>query len=152
MQEKSGWEPLIQFVKFGFVGVSNTLISMAVYYICLALRIHYIAANTLGFVIGTINAYFWNNRYVFRQKEGEIRDTKKSLAKVFVSYGVTLGISTALLAFWVDGLHISEKAAPILNLLVTIPLNFVLNKFWAFGSGRNGQQKKSAMPGPMEEQ
>lgn len=134
MQEKSRWELLVQFVKFGFVGVSNTLISMAVYYICLALRIHYIAANALGFVIGTINAYFWNNRYVFKKGEGEIRDTRKSVAKVFVSYGVTLGISTALLALWVDGLRISDKLAPILNLLVTIPLNFVLNKFWAFRS------------------
>lgn len=132
MKDKSLWQLAIQFIKFGFVGVSNTLISLAVYYVCLYFGMHYITANTLGFVVGTINAYFWNNKFVFKKEEGEIRDTKKSVVKVFISYGFTLGLSTVLLAFWVDGLHISENVAPILNLLVTIPLNFVLNKFWAF--------------------
>ncbi len=132
MNEKNLWQLAIQFIKFGFVGVSNTLISLAVYYVCLFFGIHYIVANTLGFIVGTINAYFWNNKYVFKKEAGEIRDTKKSVVKVFISYGFTLGLSTALLALWVDGLHVSENLAPILNLLVTIPLNFVLNKFWAF--------------------
>ena len=132
MKEKNLWQLAIQFIKFGFVGVSNTLISLAVYYVCLHFGLHYIVANTLGFVVGTINAYFWNNKFVFKKEEGEVRDTKKSVVKVFISYGFTLGLSTVLLAFWVDGLHISEGVAPILNLLVTIPLNFVLNKFWAF--------------------
>jgi putative flippase GtrA len=109
---------------------------MAVYYLCLALGIHYIAANVLGFIVGTINAYFWNNKYVFKKQENEVRDTKKSVIKVFISYGFTLGLSTMLLAFWVDGLHISDKIAPVLNLLVTIPVNFVLNKFWAFRGER----------------
>lgn len=132
MRDKNLWQLTIQFIKFGFVGVSNTLISLTVYYVCLFFGIHYIAANTLGFIIGTINAYFWNNKFVFKQEEGEVRDTKKSVIKVFLSYGFTLGLSTALLALWVDGLGISEDLAPLLNLLVTIPLNFVLNKFWAF--------------------
>lgn len=132
MKDKSLWQLAIQFIKFGFVGVSNTLISLAVYYVCLYFGMHYIVANTLGFVVGTINAYFWNNKFVFKKEEGEIRNTKKSVLKVFISYGFTLGVSTMLLAFWVDGLHVSENVAPILNLLVTIPLNFVLNKFWAF--------------------
>lgn len=132
VKDKNIGKLAIQFIKFGFVGVSNTLISLAVYYVCLYFGLHYVMANTLGFVVGTINAYFWNNRFVFKKEEGEIRDTQKSVVKVFISYGFTLGLSTVLLAFWVDGLQISENVAPILNLLVTIPLNFVLNKFWAF--------------------
>jgi putative flippase GtrA len=136
MKGRNLWNLMIQAIKFGIVGISNTLISMAVYYLCLALGIHYIAANVLGFIVGTINAYFWNNKYVFKKQENEVRDTKKSVIKVFISYGFTLGLSTMLLAFWVDGLHISDKIAPVLNLLVTIPVNFVLNKFWAFRGER----------------
>ena len=53
-----------QFVKFGIVGVSNTLISLAVYQLALnALGMHYLAANLLGLVISVINAYYWNNLY-----------------------------------------------------------------------------------------
>ena len=59
-----------QFVKFGIVGVSNTLISLAVYQIALnALGMHYLAANLLGLVISVINAYYWNNRCVFGDGE-----------------------------------------------------------------------------------
>ena len=132
MQDRNLWQLAVQFIKFGFVGISNTLISLVVYYLGLALGVHYVAANAAGFVLGTINAYFWNNRYVFKKSEDEVRSTGKSVVRVFVSYGFTLALSTVLLALWVDGLHISDKIAPIINLLVTIPLNFVLNKFWAF--------------------
>ena len=132
MQDRSLWKLAVQFIKFGFVGISNTLISLVVYYLGLALGVHYVAANAAGFVLGTINAYFWNNRYVFKKAEGEVRSTGRSVVREFVSYGFTLALSTVLLALWVDGLHISDKIAPIINLLVTIPLNFVLNKFWAF--------------------
>ena len=55
-----------QFIKFGIVGVSNTLISLAVYQLALnALGLHYLAANALGLVISVVNAYYWNNRCVF---------------------------------------------------------------------------------------
>ena len=37
-----------------------------------------------------------------------------------------------LLWFWIDACGVSEYVAPIINLLVTVPLNFLLNKFWAF--------------------
>ena len=132
MRDKNLWQLAVQFIKFGFVGISNTLLSLLVYYLGLALGMHYVAANTAGFILGTVNAYFWNNRYVFKKNEGEVRSTGKSIVRVFISYGFTLALSTVLLALWVDGLHISDKIAPIINLLITIPLNFVLNKFWAF--------------------
>ena len=29
-------------------------------------------------------------------------------------------------------MHVSEFVAPIINLLISVPINFVINKFWAF--------------------
>lgn len=125
---------IIQFIKFGIVGVSNTLISLAVYYVCvLALGWHYQVGNLLGFVIGTTNAYFWNSRYVFKMgAHRTFAEHAKSYAKTFVAYGGTFLLSTALLWLWVDRLGISDKIAPLINLCITIPLNFVINKFWTF--------------------
>ncbi len=128
-----------QFIKFGMVGASNTVISLVIYYIGLYLNLHYVLSNVLGFIAGTLNAYYWNNKYVFKKEEGEERSTAKSVTKVFISYGISLGLSTVLLVLWVDVLHISERIAPLLNLCVTIPLNFVMNKFWAFrAEGKKG--------------
>lgn len=119
-----------QFFKFGLVGISNTLISLAVYYILVAFGVNYILANTMGFLISVINAFFWNYRYVFKDKTET--SIPKSFTKVFLTYGISFLVSTVLIWFMVDILHISEWIAPLIRLVVTVPLNFVLNKLWAF--------------------
>ncbi|MCI6937837.1 MAG: hypothetical protein MR762_14555 [Clostridiales bacterium] len=39
---------------------------------------------------------------------------------------------SAALVFLVSLLGVSEWLTPWINLVITIPLNFVLNEFWAF--------------------
>lgn len=119
-----------QFLKFGIVGLSNTLISLAVYYILVYLGCHYILANACGFIISVINAFYWNNKYVFTNKQET--NLAKAFAKVFASYGGSFLLSTLLITVFVEIFHISEWLAPILRLVVTVPINFVVNKLWAF--------------------
>jgi len=118
-----------QFIKFGIVGLSNTLISLLVYYALIYIGINYIISNTVGFVISVLNAYYWNNRYVFKKSN---KGNLKPMIKTFVSYGMTFVLSTVLLVVMVDYVSISKVIAPVLNLIITIPLNFLLNKLWAF--------------------
>ena len=118
-----------QFIKFGIVGLSNTLISLVVYYGLIYFGINYIFANTVGFIISVVNAYYWNNKFVFKKS---IEGNLKPMIKTFASYGTTFVLSTILLIAMVDYLNISNIIAPVLNLIITIPLNFLLNKFWAF--------------------
>ena len=119
-----------QFIKFGLIGVSNTLVALGVYYSLLFAGLHYITAHAGGFVISVLNAYYWNGKFVFKTNDG-----KKTvrLAKVYVSYGITFLLSTAMLFLMVDILGISGLIAPVINLFFTVPANFLLNKFWVFG-------------------
>lgn len=119
-----------QFIKFGIVGVSNTAISLLVYYFFIWLsKDLYIVGNTVGFTVSVFNAYYWNNKYVFQKgEEGHV----KPLLRTFAAYGMTFLMSTGLLYLWVDVLGVSEVIAPIISLLITIPMNFLLNKFWTF--------------------
>lgn len=127
------WKSFMQFVKFGIVGLSNTFISYAVYVVAVFLGAYYMVGNVLGFIVSVLNSFYWNNKYVFKQKDGMKRSWVGALIKTFISYGFTgLILSSALLYLWIDVLHVSEYIAPIINLLVTIPLNFLLNKLWAF--------------------
>ena len=128
---------VLQFIKFGIVGISNTIISLIVYYIFIYFGLHYIIANTAGFIFGTINAYFWNNKYVFKKHNTEKRSHAKTGMKVFVAYGITYILSTVLLILWVDFFGIPQTIAPILNVCITTPLNFVMNKLWAFNERKN---------------
>lgn len=126
-----------QFIKFGIVGFSNTLISLAVYYILVFFGWKYLLANTMGFLISVCNAFFWNYRYVFKDKTET--SIPKSFSKVFITYGISYLVSTFLIWLMVDIMHISEWLAPLIRLVVTVPLNFVLNKLWAF---RKREKKK----------
>lgn len=127
---------VLQFVKFGLVGVSNTLVSWAVYYLFLWLNEDlYMAGTVAGAVVSIYNAFFWNDRFVFKGGDRDRKSRLKRLGKTYVSYGFTSLLSIALLWGEVNLLGISKALAPIVTLVVTIPLNFLINKFWTFKKG-----------------
>ena len=104
---------IAQFIKFGIVGLSNTLIAYLVY---------------AAFAVSVLNAYYWSDRYVFKKGAGESRSAVKTLLKTYIAYGCTgLLLASILLWLYVDQLHISEYIAQLLVLVVTIPLNFIIN-------------------------
>ena len=118
----------IQFFKFGLVGISNTAVGFGVYYALYFCGFHYIIANVVSWIISVFNAFYWNNKYVFRSGSG----WWKTLCRTYVSYGASLLVSTLLMYMLVEHFLISPVIAPVICLLVTVPLNFLLNKFWAF--------------------
>ena len=133
--EKESFAPVpfvSQIVKCGLVGLLNNIICLLVYYLVVAIDAKfYLMGNALGFIVSTLNAYFLNSRFVFRtatQKE----IPKGSLVKTYLTYMLSLGISTCLLFLLVDIMGIHEKIAPIISLMITVPLNFVLNKLWIY--------------------
>lgn len=130
LRSKEDRERIIrQFIKFGLVGVSNTLLSLAIYYALVYLNVNYIIANTVAFLISVLNAYYWNNRFVFNKTtSGHL----KPLLKTYMAYGSTFLLSTSLLFVMVHYLGISQYIAPLINLAITVPLNFLANKLWAF--------------------
>ena len=124
---------IIQFIKFGLVGVSNTFVSMAVYYLFLWINPDwYMLGSVLGTVLSILNAFVWNDLFVFTGNPKDIKSVLHRLGKTYVSYGGTSLLSTVLLWLEVTVLHVSKVFAPIVNLLITIPLNYLLNRFWTF--------------------
>ena len=117
-----------QFIKFGIVGFSNTIVGFGVYYILLFCNVHYILAGFISWLISVFNAFYWNNKFVFQSGSG----WRKTLLRTYVSYGMSFLVSTTLMYILVEFCAISPVLAPVICLLVTVPLNFLLNKFWAF--------------------
>ena len=120
--------PIKQFVKF-----SNTLIGYVVYSACVWLGCHYLVANGIGFFVSVLNAFYWSNRYVFRKGAGEERSLWRSLMKTILAYASTgIVLNSILLWLFIDLWGISEYVAPLLILIITVPTNFILNKYWSF--------------------
>lgn len=119
---------IVQFIKFGIVGLSNTAIGLGSYYLFLWLGWHYMLANVMSWIISVFNAFYWNSKYVFDTRSTWLR----ALFRTYVSYGLSFVIGAIVLYILVEWWGISDVIAPLLVLIITIPLNFVLNKFWAF--------------------
>ena len=126
-------ETIIQFIKFGFVGGINTVLSYAIYYVlCIILGLNYLLSQGIAWFITVFISYVLNNIMTFSDG-GSTNWSIKNLVKVYISYSVTgLFLATFLSWIWVDILSIEKAFAPIINLLFTIPLNFLLNKYWAY--------------------
>lgn len=134
-------DALMQFIKFGIVGLSNTVISYAIYVGVLLLfqknkiipTIDYLVAQVIAFILSVLWSFYWNNKYVFQKKDDEERNLLQSLIKTYISYAFTgLFLNSILSLLWVEIVHIPKMIAPIINLLVSVPINFLMNKFWAF--------------------
>ena len=129
-----------EFLQFGLVGVSKTIISYLLYVVTLLLvsksgvKFDYIIANIVSWLLSVLWSFYWNNKFVFKKEEGEKRNIWAALFKTYVSYGFTgLILNNILSVLWVSVLHISKMLAPIINLVISIPINFFMNKLWAFG-------------------
>ena len=126
-------ETIIQFIKFGFVGGINTVLSYAIYYVlCIILGFNYLLSQGIAWFITVFISYVLNNIMTFSDG-GSTNWSIKNLVKVYISYSVTgLFLATFLSWIWVDVLSVEKVFAPIINLFFTIPLNFLLNKYWAY--------------------
>lgn len=123
------------------VGVSNTAISYFLYAGSLSVlnasasegKYNYLIAQVIQFLLSVLWSFYWNNKFVFSAGDVEKRNLLRALIKTYISYSFTgLFLNSILLFLWVDVCGISEFAAPLINLIVSVPLNFIINKFWTF--------------------
>ncbi|WP_461246928.1 GtrA family protein [Treponema sp. R6D11] len=132
--KRVGW----QFIKFGIVGASSTVINTGLYMLMVAWLWPTIAYG-LSYAISTYNGYYWQTKYVFPGEHGF-----KQFVKVFLAYlpGLVIGV---LLVKWltkgfhypflginIDGLGVPKIWAQVPTLFVTVPINFLLQKMWAY--------------------
>lgn len=123
----------IQFIKFGLVGVSNTLISWAFYYLFLWIDPKlYLVGSVIGGIVSIANAFFWNDHFVFNGGKRDLKSRFKRLGKTYVSYSGTSILAIVLLWVQVNLLGVPKTIVPVTNLIITVPLNFLINKLWTF--------------------
>lgn len=154
--ENEKLKPLVQFVKFGIVGVMNTLISygteMLCYYVLFsglnfsaitrflaffginadANSVNIVFSSVLAFVISVTNSYLLNNRFVFASGQKTFSMHLKAYFKTMFCYAITGLIISPAFKLFLNNMGVAYYIAGFVSLIITVPLNFLLNKFWAF--------------------
>ena len=117
-----------KFIKFSIVGFGNLFVSLITYYILIYFSINYQIANIGGFITGSLNGYIWNKIWVFKNSKRDMG----SIIKFYLTYMSTWLLSELLLYIWVEKMGISVKISPVINVFITTPINYLLNKYWVF--------------------
>ena len=123
------------------LGISNSIVSYGIYMLTLYIlqlnewfpTVDYIVSNIVSWFISVAWSFYWNRRFVFKAVDNKEVPWKLALIKTYLSYAFTgLVLNNILLVIWIEVLSISKAIAPIINIAIGFPINFLLSKFWAF--------------------
>jgi putative flippase GtrA len=120
---------VVQFVKFGLVGVSNTVLAFAIYTVLLKVfGVWYLAASAIGFIVGAVNGFLLNRRWTFAGHVGD------SLTPVRwgVVQGCGLALNEGLLYLFVDGAGVEKLLGQAFATVIVTVLTFFVNRAWTF--------------------
>ena len=141
MSENEAKRTFIQLVKYGIIGVSNTLITLIVFYIINTwMGMGYAIANTIGYILGLINSFVWNRTWVFRSGGNLWREAGLFLLGFLICYGLQMGASQWLLSTslheielsWFPMKNTGENIIMCLSMVVYTLANYAYNRFVTF--------------------
>lgn len=119
----------LQFLKFGIVGVSNTLIFFAVYTLLLKVfGVWYVAASGIGFAVGAVNGFLWNRAWTFK---GHVGDALTPVRWFVVQAGGLL-LNLGLVYLFVDGAGLDELVGQAVTIVIVTLVTFFVNRAWTF--------------------
>ena len=121
---------ITQFIKFGLVGVMNTLVDFLVYQLLAYFGLHYAIAQCISYSCGLLNSYFFNSRWTFGQGK---KYSKREFIRFLAVNLLSLGLSILLLRLCYETLGIeSNLIAKGLVTVIVMIINFLGNKLFVF--------------------
>jgi putative flippase GtrA len=82
-----------RLLRFGIVGLSNTLLGLGVIYVCWRfLGMGDVPANMTGYVVGLLWGYTWNRRWTFRSARPARQQFGRYLLLCLCAYAANLGV------------------------------------------------------------
>ena len=140
---------IIQIIKYGIVGVMNTLITAIVIWIMMKIvfqtgKMENVSpliitiSNITGFVAGLLNSFVWNRKWTFKSKNSWKKEFIKFVTAFLICYIPQLFFVNFLNAY--TNIMIDLKifvishayACQLLGIVFYTSLNFLINKFYTF--------------------
>jgi putative flippase GtrA len=120
---------VVQFLKFGIVGVSNTLLAFATYTMLLKVfGVWYVAASGIGFAVGAVNGFLLNRRWTFREHSGDAFTP----VRWAIVQSCGLGLNLGLVYLFVHDLGLDELVGQIPATAIVTVGTFTANRSWTF--------------------
>ncbi|MNI85331.1 GtrA-like protein [compost metagenome] len=111
-----------EFFKFIISGVLNTIATYLIYLLLLVF-LEYSLAYTVSYLSGIFISYCLNTLFVFKEKI-----SLKTFLKYPIVYVVQYVINLIMIFILVEHLGFSEQIVPLIVVVTTIPITFLLSK------------------------
>lgn len=123
--------PLVaQFIKFGLVGVSNTVLAFGIYTVLVkVVGVWYLAASAIGFAVGAVNGYMLNRSWTFQGHGGS---HSRTAPRWILVQGCGLLLNLGLVYLFVAGLGLDELVGQAFATVIVVVLTFLGNRYWTF--------------------
>ena len=122
-------DDLFRFIKFGLVGLLNTLINWILFILLNSFGVYYIISNVIAYSISTLNSYLWNSKWVFKYNEDNVKETS---FKFIVLNIIGLTLNTIILYLLVDIVGLNKLISLVITTGIVMILNYFINKLWVF--------------------
>ena len=119
-----------QAIKYGVIGMSNTLITMVVIWIMMkTFGLPEGLSNITGYVAGLVNSYVWNRQWTFRGSETTFW---RGVMRFAIAFGVCYALQYGLVLALNRHLPIDHYYNHLIGMVFYTFLNFLMNKFLTF--------------------
>ncbi len=129
---KVGYFLVKRFIKFSIVGLSGTLVNMAVYAVAVNSGLYYLIAAVISFLFAVTNNFYWNFRWTFKG-QAAFRSRRNKYFRFLAVSLLNLGINLLLLRLLVETLGFDKTLAQLVAIGLVSILNFLMNSRFTFG-------------------
>jgi putative flippase GtrA len=119
---------VLQLVRFGLVGSTNTALTLATYAVLVALHAPVALAGGAGWAVGAVNGFVLNRAWTFR---GAARGAVPAARYAVVALAGA-GLNAALVSIAVSEQHLPRIAGELAVLPPVTMLAFLLCRGWVF--------------------
>jgi putative flippase GtrA len=119
---------VLQLVRFGLVGSTNTALTLATYAVLVALHAPVALAGGAGWAVGAVNGFVLNRAWTFR---GAARGAVPAARYAVVALAGS-GLNAALVSIAVSEQHLPRIAGELAVLPPVTMLAFLLCRGWVF--------------------
>lgn len=140
------WTSFLQFIDYCVIGVLNVIVDYLVYAAAILLlrltdwdgtflgipdcNVH--LATVVAFIVMVCNSFYWNGRFTFADAAESAPGKKSVFVKVFFTYFIAVLVQLAANVLFRTVLGLPELLVNPIDQIITIPLTYVLNKYWSF--------------------
>lgn len=135
----------LEFIRFGIVGILNTVIGTSVMFLAYnLLGCGYWVSSALNYIIGSIFSYFANKYFTFKSVQKSWGEVLRFLINISCCYFIAYGVAKPFGKWIISELNISmseystEQFAMVLGMSFFVVLNYLGQKIFVFKGWING--------------